>query len=358
MTMSTTSRAALLASGFLLAASGPGSAQQQATSPQGQIMYACPPGYVCSPSPQPGNMPPRQLTQQELDTVRGAVVRDAAGAILTPGEVQDLRDRGINAQSAANWPGLSRDTLPEAEPRVIQIADASKRVPDKITLAIGVVTPITFLDKRGKPWPIASVAYDPRTFSQDGNGCGNNQQQAPAALTGERPTTITLMPCRYQTFGNISVSLEGLGTPIVLLAQSGFGTGKMDLPVTVRLTGASPETVAQARIDESERKSRALIRAYNTVPAVPPGVDPELDSFLTGVPPKGAQPVRTDMREVSAWLYNGRLYLRGPVTVINPAYDAMGAGTNGQFIWRFNTPMARVRVVLDGGEERPVTIGL
>ncbi len=38
-----------------------------------------------------------------------------------------------------------RPTLPE--PRTIAISDPSKRVPDNIVLALGVVTPITFLDK-------------------------------------------------------------------------------------------------------------------------------------------------------------------------------------------------------------------
>ncbi|WP_234053778.1 MULTISPECIES: DotH/IcmK family type IV secretion protein [unclassified Xanthobacter] len=325
---------------------------------QGQVIYSCPQGYVCTPNPQPGNMPPRPMTQAELDAVRAGIVRESQGAVLTPAEIGQLRDSGLLAQSAANWPGLSKDSLPEPAPRIIQISDASQRVPDKVTLAMNVVTPVTFLDKAGKPWPIAAVAYDPRTFALDGQGCGNQAAQQQGGATDARPTTINLMPCRYQTFGNVAVTLEGLATPIVLIAQSGFGAGKLDLPVTVRLTGASPASAAQARQEEAVRQKRALMRAYSSAPAVPRGVDPELDAFVAGVPPKGADRIDADMSGLSAWMYGGRLYLRGPVQVIHPEFDAMGAGADGVFVWRFSQPIARIRVVLDGGVERTVTLGL
>lgn len=325
---------------------------------QGVPMYACPPGYICSPAPQPGQLPPRALTPEEIQAARGGVVGDAAGAILSPGEVSMLRDRGLEAQAAATWPGLSRDSLPEAAARTIKIADPTKRAPEKITLSIGVVSPITFLDKAGKPWPIVSIAYDQRTFAVDGAGCGGAQQGQQGQAAAGRPTTINVMPCRWQTFGTISANLEGLAAPIVLVAQSGFSQATIDLPVTVRITGASPETEARAKAAEAEARAKALQRAYSAAPATPRGIDPELDSFLTGVPPAGAESVRTDMPSVSAWLYHGKLYLKGPISVISPEFDAMGAGTDGQYVWRFARPIARVRVVADEGGERALIIGL
>lgn len=325
---------------------------------QGQIMYACPPGYVCTPSPQPPAMQPRQPTPEELQRIQSVVVQQTTGAMLTPANIGQLRDHGLDAQSAATTNGYSGDDPPQPEPRTIAISDPSKRVPDNIVLALGVVTPITFLDKAGKPWPITRIDTDTRTFMVDGVGCGSAAGGA-AAQSGEaQPTTISVMPCRYKTFGNLLVRLEGLPTPIVLFARSGDSNRTVDLPVTIRITGPSPATAAKQRESEVDRRAAEMRRAYTAGAATPKGVDPELDSFLTAVPPKGAEPLRTDMPGLSAWQYGDRLYIRGPVSVLTPAYDAMGSSTSGQFVYRFLGRPARIRVTLEDGAERAVQLGL
>ena len=95
------------------------------------------------------------------------------------------------------------------------------------------------------PWPIASVAYDPRLFAQDGTGCGQDAamgaSQVAAAAGSDRPTSINLMPCRYDTWGNILIRLENVPYPIPLMVLSGQSE-TVDIPVTVRVAGNSPLT--------------------------------------------------------------------------------------------------------------------
>lgn len=351
----------LLLAATLLAAgsSATGAFGQSASKPV--PVANCPPGYTCTPAPQPPQMQPRALSPEEIEGVRGDVVDETLNSILSPEEIGSLRDRSLKAQSAANWLGMSGDGPPTARPRVLRVEDLTQRIPDSITLALGIVTPITFLDRNGKPWPIERLAYDPRVFAQDGVGCGANAPQQQDAE--QKVTTITLMPCLYQTFGNITVKLRELPTPIVLMVKSGFG-GPVDLPVTVSLLRDSPEAAAKARLAaqnaENARREKELRRAYlgDARNQRKNGEDPELDAFLTAVPPQGARSLPTSNPAVSAWLYGGRLYVRGPVAVLTPAYDAMGSGDDGQHVYRFSQPVGRTRVVLDDGSEQSLSIGL
>lgn len=303
-------------------------------------------------------MPPGQPSAAEVDAARQAIVQQAVKQIVTPEDIEAVRRAKLNAQSAASAPGYVGDDLPEPTPREIRITDITKRVPDRIFLWMSVITPVTFLDRSGKAWPIERVEYDPRALVLDGVGCVSGGQQQPAQQPAEaKPSTITLSPCAYKTFATILVRLEGLASPITFIVFSGDAGKKIDLPVTVRVVGSSPTTAAQQRDAAVERKAADLRRAYTGATATPRGADPELDAFLSAVPPKGAQSVPTDMRGVQAWLYGGRLYVRGPVSVLNPTYDAMGRD-DAQFVYRFASPVARIRVVLDDGVERPVTLGL
>ncbi len=164
------------------------------------------------------------------------------------------------------------------------------------------------------------------------------------------------MPCRYKTFGNLLVRLEGLPTPIVLFAMSGDSNRKVDLPVTIRITGPSPATAAkQGRAGRSQCRRNAARLHREQQP--PKGVDPELDSF-DRCPAQGRRAAAHRHAGPVAWQYGDRLYIRGPVSVLTPAYDAMGSSTSGQFVYRFLGRPARIRVTLEDGAERAVQLGL
>jgi intracellular multiplication protein IcmK len=400
------SRAAILATAFALLAGrpalaqapegGPAVAAPRATLPQppplapgapipGQAVGpgGLPPGAVVVPqnavppgavivqqgSGQGGGKPPppRELTPAEIQALQREMTARGAAAILTPGNIGEIRDRVLDAQGASTLPGYSDQPPPEPRARVVTFAGEIARLPPaQLYLAMGVVTPITFLDERNRPWPVASVAYDPRSFAQDGAGCGGQVQAAtPASTGGERPTTINLMPCRVQTWGNVSIQLENLPVPLVFMIRSGGRDGFVDVPVTVKVRGRSPTTPirpveAAAAASPVRFAAAASLNAKGMEPDAIGRVKPDrmLDDFGTGVPPKGARRVRVDSPGVSAWMFNGRLYLRGPITVVNPAHDAVADAPGGHRVWRFDQPVSRVLVVGEDGVERGLSLDL
>ena len=353
----------------------PGQVAVPGQLPPGAVVVphnAVPPGTVVIQAPGAGPQgngrqppPPRALTASELQQLQVEMSTRGAAQILTPGNIGAIRDRVIDAQGASTYPGYSDEPPPAPRARVVTFAGEIARLPPaQLFLAMGVVTPITFLDEKNRPWPVASVAYDPRSFAQDGAGCGGQVQAAtPASTGGERPTTINLMPCRVQTWGNVSIQLEGLPVPLVFMIKSGGRDGFVDVPVTVKVKGRSPTTpvrpVEAAAAANPVRFAAAGGRLNtNGMEAEGGRVKPDrtLDDFGTGVPPRGARRVRVDGANVSAWTLNGRLYVRGPITVVNPAHDAMADAPGGHRVWRFDQPVNRILVIGEDGVERGLTL--
>ncbi|RYB01869.1 DotH/IcmK family type IV secretion protein [Lichenibacterium ramalinae] len=314
--------------------------------------------------------PPRELTPAEITALQGIMADRARGAVLSPGNADAIRDRVLDAQRGALQSGYGT-AAPQPRPRMMTVdPQVLLSTPPSLQLALGVVTPITFLDERGRAWPVESVAFDPRMFAQDGVGCGSGGGGVAVMAMGERPSTINIMPCRLTTWGNISVKLQDYPLPVVLMARSGAGGAAVDLPVTVRVQGRSPGTPAQpydtmaAYVPPPIRTAAAPRRApgrrgeaesagFEGGRMVP---DRLLDAFGAGAPPKGAERVAVDDPSVSAWTLDGRLYLRGAVTVINPAHDAEGESFGGMKVWRFDHPVPRVYVVDRAGAERALTM--
>ncbi|MBK3425047.1 DotH/IcmK family type IV secretion protein, partial [Methylobacterium ajmalii] len=81
-----------------------------------------------------------------------------------------------------------------------------------------------------------------------------------------------------------------------------------------------------------------------------------MDEFGLGTPPRGAVRLRVDDPAVSAWMLGGRLYVRGPVVVVNPVQDAMAQTPDGFRVWRFDRPVPRLLVTDADGRERAVAI--
>ena len=173
------------------------------------------------------------------------------------------------------------------------------------------------------------------------------------------------MPCRVQTWGNVSIQLENLPVPLVFMIRSGGRDGFVDVPVTVKVRGRSPTTPirpveAAAAASPVRFAAAASLNAKGMETDAIGRVKPDrmLDDFGTGVPPKGARRVRVDSPGVSAWMFNGRLYLRGPITVVNPAHDAVADAPGGHRVWRFDQPVSRVLVVGEDGVERGLSLDL
>lgn len=281
--------------------------------------------------------------------------------MLSPSNAQAIRNRLLDVQSAVKAPGMLSENV-RPRPRRLSIdPQVLLGVPETIYLALGVVTPLTFLDSAGRPWPVVSLAFDPRMLAGDGAGCGSPPPSAPISGGGERPSTITLMPCRINTWGNVSIKLESYPLPVVLMARSG-GNHDVDLPVTIRVSGRSPTApmsaieAAAAYTPVAATYASGPSRRRAAGPNGRPVPDRYLDTFAAASPPANAQRVDVDDPSVSAWIFNGQLYLRGNITVINPAQDAVAESVGGMKVWRFNRPVPRVLVIDAAGAERNLTV--
>ena len=305
-------------------------------------------------------MPPqaRELTPAEIGALQTMMTNRAAGTILTPGNAEAIRRSLMETQGMMPPAG----TLDQVKP-VPRSLDVDPQIllsePQTIQLALGVVTPLTFLDSNGHTWPVEAVAFDPRMFAQDGHGCGSAPPQSALSGAGERPSTITMMPCRINTYGNVSIKLENYPLPIVLMAKSG-GKSTVDLPVTIHVRGRSPDSPAMPAeamaayspppAPATHSGSRRGRKSGETLP------DRYLDTFGAGAPPSNAQRVDIDDPNVSGWILGGKLYLRGNITVINPAQDAVAESVGGMKVWRFDHPVSRILVVDEAGNERDLAL--
>ena len=263
------------------------------------------------------------------------------------------------AQGAANFPG--RDgRMPRPAPRLLSVTqEISRSAPETLHLAYGVVSPITFVDAKGAPWPIASVAYDPRLFAQDGTGCGQDAamgaSQVAAAAGSDRPTSINLMPCRYDTWGNILIRLENVPYPIPLMVLSGQSE-TVDIPVTVRVAGNSPLTPVRVA-----PASTGPVRKGVGVAAGPPRAPGAPDTtallhlFGAGTPPTGSQKL-VATGGAQAWLYRERMYVRVQGELVSPQPVAAADAGSGFKIYEFLRPASRLVAERGDGAETAINI--
>lgn len=308
------------------------------------------------------NLPPRELTKEELDRIRQGMVDRTEGMILKPNEVGRIRDATLGSQSAAVRPTYSDDPYPTASPRVVNAAKTPMMTPPTVRLAFGLTTPVTFVDSDGYPWPVANVTYNPMMLAQDGAGCGNGS--GAQASDGMRPTTINLTPCYFEVFGNINVALDKWPYPIVLLTQSGFRpeTGKtpisIDMPLTVIIEGRSPlaEKVKPVSLKRAAGNGGAK---YAKRPKKVVTGDDDLADYIVGRPPRGSMAVTLDgAPDLRGYITNsGDLVVVGYADVIIPErFDGRASTPDGEKAYRFKGAPYRVLFRDKSGAERPATV--
>lgn len=336
------------------AASSPaGEAAQPSSATLPPVTAAPPAAATPVPSSSPAEAAPQPLTPEDLEQLRRTLVNQNKAVILNRGEMGQVRDRAMDGQAALAYPGYSKQRLPTARRREIAYNQAPTAQPEHLALWQGTITALSFIDKNGRPWPIADVAYDPRLYSVNGQGCGENREAPPAQQEGEdRPNTLNVMPCAFWSWANLVVSLEGMAVPMVIQTQSGTeeNGSDLDMAVTVRVNGTSPA--------RSRQPNQLVAAADPRLSGRDTGFKPDnvLDDFLNGTPPKAARHIRVaGDATAEGWVYNGSLYLRGNFVVMNPAHDARASFGDYQ-VWRFNQPTSRILVKSSDGTEQALVV--
>ena len=274
-----------------------------------------------------GNAVPIRSAKEEiqikLPTERDKV-NQALGQIksraLTPQDIRDLKTlkMDIERAQATPYPSTAKPVT-----RTIPINLDSGVEPPVLRLSQGMQTSIVFSDMNGSPWNIDHVSYNQSMFSDDSVQSEGSDDSAGTNI-------ISLSPKQPAAYGNVSIKLRGLSTPIMFVLTT--GQKAVDFRIDAKVAGNNPDSQYQT----------SVYRSY-------PSIDEALTSFLDGVVPEEAKELKIEeARGSRAWTYQNNLYVKTKGTIAYPAYMASAKSTNGSNIYRFNGVKSNVTIMQNG----------
>lgn len=210
--------------------------------------------------------------------------------------------------------------------RMAKVNLAPGAPPESISVALGMGTMVSFVDRTGAPLVIdaiegfsnAFVVRVMKTESTDKNGSHLFSIDA-RKLTGQ---------------GSVSVQLRGVRSPVFFNVNVGKSTnvdGHVEFILPV---------VSSARVilpgDRMESDTAMMI--------------PEMEGFLAGIPPEGAVEVMvTHVGDTTAWMWKNKLYLRTVHTVFTPAWYHRQGSADGTAVYEL--PLTPVIILGVEGRE-------
>ncbi|OYR17612.1 DotH/IcmK family type IV secretion protein [Brucella thiophenivorans] len=250
----------------------------------------------------------REITPEEA-TAYGAAVQTLMP--MTPDMIRDYRKRVDETQRAVSEPPSG------IQPKLISDAIRISLKPDQalstIPTAPNTVSVISFYDKTGKAWPVASyVVGRADTF------------QVYALQEGSNKLAISaLQPHGYS---NLVISLVEESRPIVINLQTSSDTALARRDITVEGYGpnasVSPTTVS-AKVAPSDKVMMSFVQGAGL--------------------PKGAVQLRTSDADTDVWSYSGNYYVRTHDTLISPSWSAVLTGPGGVHAYRIKqSPVALI----------------
>ena len=222
---------------------------------------------------------------------------------LSPDQIRTTLDKFRESREAAETPL----TVPEPRTEVQTASLDPTAEPLVARMAPGNVTTLTFLDATGAPWPIQDLSWaGPFTIQ--------------AAEQGSNLMRIS--PTTAHGVGNISIRLVDMVTPLVMRLTTGIDWVHYRLDVRI----PKPGPLAKTPIIE-----------YGGLKTVA-GKDEQMVSVLDGTPPQGAEKLKVEGVDgrTSAYLMSGRVYLRTPLTLLSPGWDASVSSADGVNVYAFN----------------------
>jgi intracellular multiplication protein IcmK len=231
---------------------------------------------------------------------------------LNPDQIRDFMRRLEQTQDAALPPSSGP---PRGETRIATLSLDPGVDPPQVNLASGYVTTITIVDATGEPWPILDV------------GVGGNFEVSP---TQAGTHVVRVMPLTRVGMGDLSVMLKDCPTPIIFRLSAGGPT--VDLRYDARIgklgPGAKPQIIARPRLEAG---------------------DETLTLILENAPPNSAKRLKVgglDAR-TKAWSIGDKVYVRTPLTLLSPAWNASEASADGTMVYEIGD--APVLLMSDNG---------
>lgn len=246
---------------------------------------------------------------------------------LSPDQVRDFMHHFETIQNASIAPFAG---APKAQVRIETLSLDPGVVPPELNLSPGYVTTINMLDATGEPWPILDV------------GVGGNFEVTPTQAGSH---VVRVMSLTRVARGNLSILLKDLPTPVIFKLSSGGPT--VDLRYDGRIgkmgPGAKPSLIARQQLEAGNETMMLL---------------------LANAPPTDAKRLKVgglDSRSM-AWSLDGRVYVRTPLTLLSPAWDASASSADGMTVYEIgdapvllmsdNGAMVRARLIRDEDHDK------
>lgn len=245
------------------------------------------------------------IEEQEAELLRRAR-EDAFDAALngmmpmSPEQIRALLDK-YRVTRQASEERIGGVPTPEITVQTVSLEPGSP--PPVIKLSPGHVTTVTMLDMSGQPWPVQDVSWG-----------GNFEVISP----GNGGHLIRVSPMAAHEVGNMSVQMVGLKTPVTFMLQTQLEV------VQYRFDAMIPEYGPMA--------SPPLIDQGVTTVA---GADKVLSRILDGTPPAGANKLQVSGVDgrTSVFRVGGTTYLRTPLTLLSPGWDASMKSADGMTVY-------------------------
>lgn len=253
---------------------------------------------------------PPQVVYPRPEDVISETVDGIKDVQLSPQQIKELKAFWLQREKEKASPYA---TPAKPVTRTLQLNLDPGVSPPVLRLSMGQQTSVVFSDYNGQPWFIKNVSVNRDSFDDGRQDLGQNGQ----ATANIDPTSIlSLTPKSAAAYGNITVTLKGLSTPIIFILTT--GQPEVDMRIDAKVPGRNPDTTASVNV------------------LTMPVIDGELTYFLDGVPPKEARRLKVSgMAGVDAWLFQQNLYVRAKATAQYPAYTNSARSTSGTSVYRY-----------------------
>lgn len=258
------------------------------------------------------------------DHNRESYSRASSGLLpLSPDQIRDFMRRMETTQEAGQQPFAGP---PKPEVKITTLSLDPGIDPPVINLAAGYVTTVNMVDLTGEPWPILDV------------GVGGSFEVTPTQAGSH---IVRIMPLTRLATGNLSIILKDLPTPVIFRLSAGGATVHMRYDTRIAKNGpnAKPSLIGGGR---------GVTAGDDTIVAI-----------LENAPPKDAKRLKVaglDARTM-AWQLNDKVFLRTPLTLLSPAWNASTASSDGMTVYEIgdapvllmsdNGAMVRARLLRD-----------
>lgn len=251
----------------------------------------------------------QMMMEAELETQKAKIEQQTFDAALknllplAPGQIRTTLKEFSKSREAAETP----ITVPTPKQAVETVSLDPSDAPVIVRMAPGYVTTLIILDSTGAPWPV-----------QDFSWAGKFDVTPPE----EGGHVIRITPLTAHGVGNISIRMVDLITPITMQLVTGLEE------VYYRL---------DARIPKPGPLAKTPIIEYGGLQSVA-GTDDYMVGVLDGTPPSSAAKMKVKGvdGQTSAWRVDETVYLRTPLTLLSPGWNASVSSADGMNVYSLN----------------------